>query len=262
MTEGRGKKAKKARWQVVLGLKQVLFGALGLGWMMIIIFILGVLAGRGDIYRWLSSFGLVAPAPRLAQYSPPAETPAATPQPTTTASTSKSSVPAAPAPATPPAPAPITGKMIPPAPTTPAPAPAAAKKSRKGAAFRDQKAKEEELNRLRQEVASKLKFQNSFDSTPTKPSRAAKQKDKRLAAAAAPKASPKLVRVGQYRDAKTAKAKLAELQKKGGKVTLKQGKDHKGVFYEILRENPANGGDTDRVAQKTPQSSATKPKKP
>lgn len=260
MTEGRGKKAKKARWQVVLGLKQVLFGALGLGWMMIIIFILGVLAGRGDIYRWLSSFGLVTPAPRIAQMPPPGEAAPAAPPAVTPGAPAPAKPVASPAP-TPSAPAPITGKMIPPAPTTPAPAPAAAKKSRKGAASRDQKAKEEELNRLRQEVASKLKFQNSFDSTPTKPSRATKQKDKHLAAAA-PKASPKLVRVGQYRDAKTAKAKLAELQKKGEKVTLKQGKDHKGVFYEILRENPANGGDTDRVAQKTPQSSATKSKKP
>ncbi|MHB8068278.1 MAG: hypothetical protein ACYDIC_10310 [Desulfobaccales bacterium] len=261
MPEGRGKKAKKARWQVVLGLKQVLCGALGLAWMMVIIFVLGVLAGRGDIYRWLSSFGLVAPAAKMAQYSPPGETPAAAPPAASSPAASKTTPPATPSPATTPsspAPEPIKGSIAP-APSTPA---TAAKKAKKGAGFRDQKAKEDELNQLRQEVSSKLKFQNSFDTTPTKPSRATKQKDKHLAAAAAPKATPKLVRVGQYRDAKTAKAKMAELQKKGEKVTLKQGKDQKGVFYEILRENPATGGGADRVAQKSPPAGSSKPKKP
>lgn len=261
MTEGRGKKAKKARWQVVLGLKQVLFGALGLAWMMIIIFVLGVLAGRGDIYRFLSSWGLVAPAPKMAQWSPPAEAPTA-PPPAVTPGTPTPAKPAAPpaAPPSSPAPAPVTGKIIPDTPSTPA---SSAKKTKKGASLREQKAKEEELQKLRQEVASKLKFQNSFDSPPTKPARAsAKSRDKHLAAAGAPKASPKLVRVGQYRDANTAKAKMAELQKKGEKVTLKQGKDKKGVFYEVLRENPAVSHEADRVAQKNPPAGGSKPKKP
>ncbi len=256
MTEGRGKKGKKARWQLVLGLKQVLFGALGLGWTMIIIFILGVLAGRGDIYRWLSSWGLVAPAPKMVQWSPPAATPPAPASP----AAAKTAAPAPPAAATAAAPAtkPMTGNI---AAAPSAPAPPSTKKARRSAALREQKAKEEELNRLRQEVASKLKFQNSFDSSPTKTTRASKQKDKHLATAAAPKASPKLVRVGQYRDAKTAKAKMAELQRRGEKVILKQGKDRKGVFYEILRENPANTHGTERVAQKNHSANGSKSKK-
>jgi hypothetical protein len=262
MPEGRIKKAKKARWQLILGLKQVICGALGLTWMMMIIFILGVLAGRGDIYRWLSSWGLITPASsKVAQWSPPAETPPpAVPE---------KSLPAAPATAVAPAsqpaapstsaasPPPVTGSMAP----TPAPAAAPAKKGKKGPSLRDQKAKDEELRRLRQEMAGKLKFQNSFDTTPPKPARTAqKQKDK--TAAASHKTQSRQVRVAQYRDLKAAKAKMAELQKKGEKVALKQGKDKKGVFYDIVREAPANTQPADALAQKTQKSSGNKPKKP
>ncbi len=268
MPEGRGKKAKKARWQVVLGLKQVLCGALGLAWMMVIIFILGVLAGRGDIYHWLSSWGLVSPeAQKIAQWSPPAEAPPALPPAAAPAKPSPAAPAAAPAipspaPAMPP-PAPSASPGLPPPVTgslaaVPAPTASPAKKGKKGASPRDQKSKEEDLRRLRQEMASKLRFQNSFDSTPAKPARTAqKQKDK---AAAAPKAQPKQVRVALLRDAKAAKAKLAELQKKGEKVSLKQGKDQKGAYYEIVRETPAGARQTEPLAQKTQKSGGTKPK--
>ena len=259
MPEGRGKKTKKARWQMVLGLKQVICGALGLTWMMMIIFILGVLAGRGDVYRWLSGWGLItAETPKIAQWSPPAETPPP-------AAPAKS-LPTAPATAAAPAPStsaasppPVTGSIAPtPATSTASPV---KKASKKGTSLRDQKAKDEELRKLRQEMASKLKFQNSFDTTPPKPVRTAqKQKDK--TAAASLKAQSRQVRVAQYRDLKAAKAKLAELQKKGEKVALKQGKDKKGVFYDIVREAPANAQPTDALAQKTQKSSGNKPKKP
>ncbi len=261
MPEGRGRKPKKARWQVVLGVKQVLCGALGLGWMMVIIFVLGVLAGRGDIYRWLSSWGLITPeATKIAQWSPPAEVPSAASPAASPTAASTTATPATPPPApatSAPSPAPVTGNIA----ATPATPDPPAKKVRKGAALRDQKAKDEELRQLRQEVASKLKFQNSFDSTPTKPARtASKQKEKHQAAA--PKAPPKQVRVGQFRDLKAAKAKMAELQKKGEKVTMKQGKDKKGAFYEILREAPANAQPAETLAQKTQKPSGNKPKKP
>jgi hypothetical protein len=136
----------------------------------------------------------------------------------------------------------------------------AKKAAKKGPSLRDQKAKEEELQRLRQEVAAKLKFQNSFDSHPPKPARTA-QKQKEKTAPAPQKAQPKQVRVAQFRDLKTAKAKVAELQKKGEKVALKQGKDKKGVYYDIVREVPANPQPADALAQKTQKAGGTKPKK-
>jgi hypothetical protein len=224
-----------------------------------IIFILGVLAGRGDIYRWLSSWGLITPvSSKVAQWSPPAETPPpAEPEKSLPAAPAATVAAASPAPATSAAsPPPVTGSIAP----TPTPAASPAKKSKKGTALRDQKAKDEELRRLRQEMAAKLKFQNSFDSSPSKPAHTAqKQKDK--TAAASPKAQSRQVRVAQYRDLKAAKVKMAELQKKGEKVALKKGKDKKGVFYDIVRDAPASAQPTDALAQKTQKSSGTKPKK-
>jgi hypothetical protein len=269
MPEGRGRKAKKPRWQLVLGARQVILGVLGLTWMMMIIFILGVLAGRGDVYRWLSTWGLVTPeAAKVAQWSPPPEAPPAT---APAAPPAAPAAPAAVATATPPAaapppaasPAPVTGSIAPP--PSPAAAPPAKKAAKKGATLREQKAKEEELQKLRREVASKLKFQNSFDSTSTKPARTG-QKPKDKTAAASHQGQAHQVRVAQYRDLTAAKAKMAELQKKGDKVALKKGKDNKGVFYDIVREAPspapANPQPADAVAQKTQKSSGNKPKKP
>jgi hypothetical protein len=255
---GRGRKAKKAQWQVVLGVKQVLCGAFGLAWMMVIIFVLGVLAGRGDIYRWLSGWGLVTPpASKMAQWSPlgppPQVAPPAASIPTAPAAAPVAAPPARTASA--PAPAPVTGNI------TAAPAPPAppAKKARRATAHREQKAKEEELRRLRREVASKLKFQNSFDSTPTKAARSAqKRKERHLASATKP--ATKQVRVAHFRNLKTARAKMAELQKKGEKVTLKQGKDKKGAFYEILREIPTKTREANSLARKSHKSGGNKPK--
>jgi hypothetical protein len=259
VAEGRGKKAKKPRWQMVLGLKQVLCGALGLTWMMVIIFILGVLAGRGDIYRWLSGWGLLTmEAPRVAQWAPPAGALPGAP--------GAKSLPAAPGAAVtpttpPPAPTasaaphpPVTGSLT----ISPASPSTAAKKSKRGASLREQKAKEEELRRLRREVAKKLKFQNSFDSSPSKPGRGTlKLKEKPSAAAKAPSTKS---RVARLRDAQAAKAKMAELQKKGEKVTLKTGKDQKGAYYDLFRQAPAGSREADGLAQKTKKSSRNKPK--
>ncbi|RJR38737.1 MAG: hypothetical protein C4567_12035 [Deltaproteobacteria bacterium] len=264
MPEGRGKKTKKAKWQLILGLKQVVCGALGLTWLMLIIFVLGVLAGRGDIYRWFSSWGLITPdAPRMAQWSPPPEpAPAAAPAPTPAApgTQAQSKVPQTPPAAAPAQTETVPGTMIP----TSSPAPGVkTKKEKKGVAQRDREARDKELQRLRREVAAKLKFQNSFDTKPPKTVRtASKKKEKAAAAAPAAKAQAAPVRVAQFRDPKAAKAKLAELQKKGEKVSLKQGKDKKGAVYNIVRETPANPKPADALAQKTQKSSGNKPQKP
>jgi len=241
-------------------LKQVVFGALGLAWMMIIIFILGVLAGRGDIYRLFSSWGLVTPqAPKTAQWSAP-PTPGPSAPPAATAAKAPEAAPRVPATSSPTQP--VTGSLT----GTPQPAAsppahtAQAKKGKKKSSPYDHRAKDEELRRLRQEVASMLKFQNSRDTTPAKPPRSAsKHKDKHLAATH--KTSPKKVRVGQFRDLKAAKARMAELQKKGEKVTLKQGKDKKGTFYEILRETAANGREDAKLARKNQKAGGNKPKR-
>lgn len=258
MPEGRAKKAKKTRWQLTLGMKQVICGGLGLTWVMLIIFILGVMAGRGDIYRWFSSWGLITPeAPKIAQWSPPPAPPPVAPAnspptaPVAAAPTALPSTPSTPA-ASPP---PVTGSI---ASALPPASDSRTKKAKKGVS--QQEARDKELQRLRQEVAAKLKFQNSFDSKPPKTARMAPKK-KEKTPVAGQKAQSQPVRVAQFRDLKGAKAKMAELQKKGEKVALKKGKDKKGVFYEIVREAPAKAQPADALAQKTQKPSGSKPKK-
>ncbi len=264
MPEGRGKKTKKAKWQLVLGVKQVLCGALGLTWLMLIIFVLGVLAGRGDIYRWFSSWGLITPdAPRMAQWSPPPDPALPTAHtPPAPAAQAQAKAPQTPPPAAPAQTETVSGTMVPTsAPASTSGARAKKEKEKKGISQRDRDSKEKELQRLRQEVAAKLKFQNSFDTKPPKTARPAPKK-KEKAAAAAPKAQAGPVKVAQFRDLKAAKAKMAELQKKGEKVALKQGKDKQGVVYNIIREAPANPQPADALAQKPQKSGASKSKNP
>lgn len=260
METSRGKKGKKAIWHLTLGLKDTIFAGIGVVGLMMMSFALGALAGRGDIYRVAYSWGLWAPEnAKVAQFVPP---PAPTASSQGAAVEARPAAAAAPAPAGAPGPAaaappkqgaPVTGSIA----ELP-PSPAGAKKKAKSGpvSSRDAKAKEEEMHRLRQEVAKKLKFQNSFDTAP----KTAKQKPKEKEAKAKTAAAPTQVKVAQFRDAKAAKAKVAELQKKGIKASLKQGKDGKGAYYTVYRQSAANPQGDDKVAQKTEKPGERKPK--
>ena len=270
MEASRGKKGKKAIWHLTLGLKDTIFAGIGVVGLMMISFALGALAGRGDIYRAAYSWGLMAPdGSKVAQqWSPPATAPGLVPQGGPSATGAAPVAAAAPTPAGSPAPGAVAAKHPSPGPVTgsiaamPASATNAKKKSKSGssASSRDAKAKEEELHRLRQEVAGKLKFQNSFDTAPKPSKLAGKQKSKEKEAKAKPVAAPTQVRVAQFRDAKAAKAKVAELQKKGIKATLKQGQDQKGAVYTVYRQSAANPQGSEKLAQKPEKSGDNKPK--
>jgi hypothetical protein len=255
--EARQKKAVEARWQLVLGLKKIIWGTLGLFCLTVAAFVLGVLAGRGDTNRWLTSWGLVSPEPpKAAQWSPPPEpAPVAAPVKAPAGPPAPAAGVSPPGPGPAPAPVqPVTGSLTG-TPSTPPPTPPAGKKAKKSASSKDsQKAKDEELRRLRREMAAKLKFQNSFDTQPKSGRTGVKQKDKTA------KAPPVQVKVARYRDAKAAKAKMAELQKKGDKVSLKQGKDQEGAYFDLLRQAPAAPRDGDNLAKKTPKPGSKKPK--
>jgi hypothetical protein len=258
---GRGKKGKKAGWHLTLGVKDAIFAGIGLVGLLMMSFALGALAGRGDIYRAAYSWGLLTPdGAKLAQWmpppGPPAGTPAATPG-TATSTTVAAAVaptpaaaPGSPAPgnAAPTRPGPVTGSIA------PLPPPAAAKKKGKtGTTGPDPKSHEEELRQVRQEVVQKLKFQNSFDTSP-KP-RVGKGKDQ-------DKAQPTQVRVADFRTDKEAQAKIAELQKKGVKATLKKTKDSKGALYIVYKPAPSPHPGADKIVQKPEKSGAAtqKPK--
>ena len=212
---GRGKKGKKAGWHLTLGVRDIIFAGIGLVGLLMMSFALGALAGRGDIYRAAYSWGLMTPdGAKVAQWVPAPGTPATAPTGTPGTATTASVAPAvAPPPAAAPAPpAPVAAKPARPAPVTgsiaPLPPPAAAKKKGKaGTTHHDSKSREEEMRQVRQEVAQKLKFQNSFDTGP-KP-RLPKAKDHE-------KAQPTQVRVAEYRTSKDAQAKLSGITEKRG----------------------------------------------
>ncbi|MGA7578668.1 MAG: hypothetical protein WBW52_10970, partial [Desulfobaccales bacterium] len=140
--------------------------------------------------------------------------------------------PAAAAPATraaaaarPSQPAPVTGSMV------PLPPPAATVSARKRAAraahVQEQKAREEQL-RQHQDLAKKLTFLNSFDNNP--------------------KPAPTQIKVATYRDGKTARAKVAALEKQGIKASLREGKDDQGAYYTVYRPAP-NPKKSEKLAQ-------------
>ena len=263
METGRGKKGKKAGWHLTLGVKDAIFAGIGLVGLLMMSFALGALAGRGDIYRVAYSWGLLTPdGAKVAQWmpapGPPAVAPAGTPG--TATSTTVASAVASPPAATPPPPPPGAAKPPRPGPVTgsiaPLPPPAAAKKKGKTeTAHRDHKSREEELRQVRQEVVQKLKFQNSFDTTPK--SRLPKAKDHDKA-----QPQPTQVRVAEYPTNKEAQAKVAELEKKGVKATLKKTQDSKGTRYIVYKPaSPAQPGG-EKVVQKPEKSSGAtlKPK--
>jgi hypothetical protein len=255
----RGKKGKKAVWHLTLGLKDTIFAGIGVVGLMMISFALGALAGRGDIYRVASSWGLLTPeGAKVVQLAPPGSVPQVLTQGMAPGSAPVAAAPAAPAGGPSPATAPVASSPKHGAPVTgsiagvPAATASTKKKSKTSASARERKSREEELHRLRQEVAAKLKFQNSFDTAPKPPKASGKQ------AKTAP--APVQVKVAQYRDAKSARAKVAELQKKGIKATMKQGKDKHGAYYTVYRQNPAKPQENEKLAQKKKKVAENKPK--
>ncbi len=267
MEKGRGKKTKKAGWQVTLKLKDIIFAGIGVVGLMMMSFALGALAGRGDIYRAAYSWGLLTPeGARLAQWAPapgpPTMTPPAAPG-TATAPTGASAGAPVPAAVPPPAvanskpSAPLTGSIAP----LP-PAAATKKKGKTGVSRHDLKTREEEMRRVRREVVQKLKFQNSFDTGPKPRLSKSKDHEKAQAKSGAAKSPSTQVRVAQYRTSKAAQAKVAELHKKGIKATLKKTKDSKGTLYIVYKPTtPAQLG-ANKLAQKPKKSSGAtrKPK--
>ncbi|MGC2433108.1 MAG: hypothetical protein WA433_04930, partial [Desulfobaccales bacterium] len=71
METGRGRSGKKP-WHLTLRLTEVIFAVFGMLGLLMMSFTLGVLAGRGDIYRVAYSLGLLVQEPKqAAQGIPP-----------------------------------------------------------------------------------------------------------------------------------------------------------------------------------------------
>jgi hypothetical protein len=264
MEAGRGKKSKK--WQLTLGVKDAVFAAFGIIGLLMMSFTLGALAGRGDIYRVAYSWGLLRPqANPMAQVIPQvalapvpsvAGAPAAPAVPNSEAAAVPAPVAARRAGARPRLPVQVKGKVAAksehaapiaasvaalPAPAAVAPA---RKKSKAALARHERKVKEEQERKERLEMAKKLSFLNSLDSTPK-----FGQKNKTKATTAKPQ-PPVLIRVATCRDSKSAHAKMAELEKQGVKATVKQRKGAKGVVsYVVYRQVQSQAKETEKVAE-------------
>ncbi len=238
MGESRGRKAKKA-WQMQVGIKELIFTGLGVAGLVMMSFALGTLAGRGDIYRVLHNWGFLGPdSSRVGQIwyqaptPPPATAPVvalASPAPQQEAPPAEKPAPqqhAHSAPKAPP-PAPVKGNIV----AAPNPVVVQAKKK---SPKQEAKSKEDQLEKIRREVASKLKFQNSLDLAATRGSSAKKGDDKGHTATL--KSATTQVVLVKYRNVAQARAKFAQMLKQGEKVVLREGKDHEGQYYAICRQ--------------------------
>jgi hypothetical protein len=248
MGESRGKKAKKA-WQMQLGIKELIFAGLGVAGLVMMSFALGTLAGRGDIYRVLHNWGLLGPDSGKAGqiwYQAPAP-PAPPVVPLSSPAPQEGPPPAKPAPHHPrtadkaPTSAPVKGSIV---------APPSPVQSKKKSPKQEAKAREDKLEKIRREVASKLKFQNSLDLAATRGSsgeRSRKGHDKEQTATL--KSATSQVIIVKYRNANQARARLAQMQKQGEKVILKEGKDNEGQYYAICRQVTARPSESHHGAQ-------------
>ncbi len=266
MESGRRKKGKKTGWHLTLGLKDAIFAGIGIVGLMMMSFAVGTLAGRGDIYRIAYSWGLLRPnGPKVVQWVPPLGPAAVAPLAAPGTVTAPTVAAVTPAPIAAPLSHPTAAVAAKAGRTTPVtgsvaalPPPAAAKKKAKtGNLHRNHKSREAELQRLRRQMVSKLKFQNSFDTNPKPRSPKSKEHEKAQA-----KAKTIQVRVAQYRNSREAQAKVAELHRKGIKATYKKTKDSKGAWYTVYKLTaPAQIG-AEKLAQKPEKSgrAARKPK--
>ena len=226
------------------GLKQIACCGLGLVALMLLSFTIGVLAGRGDIYRLLSRWGLVQPQ-SLKVAQPWLAPEAAPPTRETAASKPAAKTPAASAGTARKREAPAKGSLA------ALPSSSSAKKARR---TKDQKAQEEA--QTRQAVARQLKFHNTQGAPPSpKAKRASKAK-----AGSGTTQAKALKKVGTFRDKKLAQAKAAALKRKGVEVTLKTVKDEQGTAYILYKKEKAADRKPKKAAKVASKAKKAKPR--
>jgi hypothetical protein len=228
--ESRGKRSRKTRWQLKLGIKELIFTALGVAGLAMMSFALGTLAGRGDIYRVLHNWGVLSPDRDTVQMWGQAPSLPATPvAPLASRPGPEIPAPQASSDAQPPKSPPVVGDI---AALPKKPSHAEKKKSSKQTA----KAKTDNLEKIRREVASKLKFQNSLDLASTRRKPPAGEAKKGTDKNAVSRTSTSLMVVAKFRNVNHAQLKLAQMRKQGEKVVLKEGKDADGRYFAICRQ--------------------------
>ncbi len=244
MGENRGKRARKARWQLQLGIKDLIFAGLGVVGLAMMSFALGTLAGRGDIYRVLHNWGLLEADCGNAgqvwhQAAPSPPTPVA-PLASRPEGPARQTSPASRPPTSPP----VTGDIA----ALPKKPPQAEKKDSSKQAV---KSKANNLEEIRREVASKLKFQNSLDPAASRRSQPTREsnKDHSKETTAVSRPATSLMVVAKFRSLNRAQVKLSQMRQQGEKVVLKEGKDAEGRYFAIYRQVTASPSKSHQVAK-------------
>ncbi len=262
-------KGKKTTKLLQSSAKVLGYGAISI-FLLVWVFVLGVLTGRGDIHRWLQRLGLyktevavrlgVTPANPEAAVQPvlpTAEGPKieAEPAKPTAAESQPPTSPVAVAP--PPDKGTVKAAAVPavePAKKTEAQARSEVKKGKGAGAAKTE---------AHDSIAARLNFQNSLDSPARKPAKATAQKEKTVhtaamtpgtatPAAAADKKKPAStyqIRVASYRTAGEAQKAAADLAKKGIKVNIQQGKDNNGPTFIIHTQRYQSKAEAEKVAK-------------
>jgi hypothetical protein len=278
--EKKGKAKKEVTF--TMGAAKLLGSGLVIMFLMVWVFVLGVLTGRGDMNRLFQRLGLnktdLAARLGVAPDTPmPAVLPVAQPEEAAKATADSGKkigqdekgketkvVEASPATKTPDAAA------------TKAPA-ETAKKS--GEAAHQEAKRSKGLTQPKPEhdptLASKLSFQNSMDTPARKPSKTVAKKEGAPHAAfvAAAPSRPQTdtatgtekkkpvcayqVKVASYRTAEEAEKALADLKKKGFKVSLQQGKDKSGTSFMIKTGRYNTKSEAEKVTQKLKEAKMT-----
>lgn len=273
MSQQEQKSKEKKKVTFTMGATKLLGYGLVVMFLMVWVFALGVLAGRGDINRLFQRLGLYKTdlAARLG-VTPDGQAPVVLPvsQPEeahkAVAEAGKKSAPEAKVAETIPAVASPTSKTADavaskvPAETTKKPGAVSTVEAKRPKGPTQQKPDQDPS------LASKLSFQNSLD-TPTRkqPKTVAKKEatvhTANVASLPAPqtettgvekKKAPSAyqVKVASYRTAEEAETALADLKKKGFKVNLQQGKDKSGATFTIKTGRYNTKSEAEKVTQK------------
>jgi hypothetical protein len=269
--EKKAKKKKEAT--ITVGAAKKLGFGLVIMFLLVWVFILGILTGKGDIHHLFQRLGIyktdlaarlgMAPNPETLAVLPvsPHEEPVKALAGEKSGQDDKLTETAA-------------AKAPPPAQTAdPAAAKTAAEASKKPGVQPHQEAKRSKgLTPAKPDhdssLASKLSFQNSLDTPARKPSKTAAKKEgaphtasiaatpSRPQAATAPAKEQKAVtayqvKVASYQNAADAEKALADLKKKGFKVSLQPAKDKSGTASFIIKTGRYNTkAEAEKVAQK------------
>jgi hypothetical protein len=265
------KEKKKKSLQLAKGSAKTLGYGLILVFLLIWVFALGVLTGRGDVNRWLQRLGLYKTelAARLG-VAPPAE-PTAPPAVLPTGEGSKAPAAALKAVeegAKPPAPAENPAAAKPPSEAAPPAAGLSGPKTGSESQTEAKKGKTPGKLENKEKIAEKLAFQNALDGTTRKPGKGGAKKDKtkdiRTASAvptpagtggdgAADKKKPVAayqIKVATYHSPAEAQKAVADLGKKGFNVKVLQSKDKNGPAYVIQTPRYHTKAEAEKVAKK------------